>query len=450
MSPTVYPFFKKVREKERLYRAWHKVYENGISSNSSKTRTQVKDFSLSVNKNIERINRQLQKNRFRFKPAQGIPISREGKQSRPIVKSPIPSRIVQRSILDVLQEEKSLQEYVNLISSFGGVKKEKSFRGVKEAVKSAYQTINNGAKFFICSDIKNFFRNIPRDFVLKIVSRKIPDPLFNHILKEATDTELENLAELGNQADLFPLYEIGVAQGCCLSPLIGNILLHEFDLKLNSRGIICLRYIDDFIILGPTQQKVLSAFRSAQTLLRKHGLEAYDFTEKNGKFKSGEAQNGFEFLGCDIRPGLIRPNKKSRRRLLEKINQVVQESEDIMEKPKLLSQKGKSFIKTLTDVGNLLRGWGNQYDFCNDGEIMNYLDSEVDKKIEKFTHLYFKTLDKFKGNEYEKNSRRLLGVHLLTDSKSDPIITKKRTRTVSKSIPLENSKQGQFITTASS
>jgi len=228
-----HPYYSKVRNKNRLYSAWRRVYENGINSKSEETRNQIKDFSAVALKEINRIADQLYKNKFRFAPALGIPQKRAGKKPRPIVKSPIPNRIVQRSILDVLQEDPAIRQYVFVPTSFGGIET----RGVTSAVRASYDAMQNGATWYIRSDIEGFFRQIPRGKVLQMISDKIPDLFFNELLTAAVTTELENLDELGKNAELFPLYEIGVAQGCCLSPLIGNILLHDFDVRMNEDDI---------------------------------------------------------------------------------------------------------------------------------------------------------------------------------------------------------------------
>jgi hypothetical protein len=307
-----HPYYSKVRNKTRLYRAWRRVYENGIISKSIETRNQIKDFSGFALREINRIADHLYKNKFSFAPAIGIPQKRTGKNPRPIVKSPIPNRIVQRSILDVLQEESAIHQYVFVPTSFGSIET----RGVTSAVTASYDAMQNGAAWYIRSDIEGFFRQIPREKVLQIISDKLPDPIFNKLLAAAVTTELENLDELGKNAELFPLYDIGVAQGCCLSPLIGNILLHDFDVRMNEGGISCLRYIDDFLILGSSERAVMHAFKKAIRLLGEHKLRAYNPLVNRHKAEVGKTEKGFEFLGCDIHPGLIRPAKKSRKRLL--------------------------------------------------------------------------------------------------------------------------------------
>lgn len=412
-----HPYYSKVRNKTRLYSAWRRVYENGIISKSIETRNQIKDFSAFALKEINRIADHLYKNKFSFAPALGIPQKRTGKKPRPIVKSPIPNRIVQRSILDVLQEEPAIHQYVFVPTSFGGIET----RGVTSAVTASYDAMQNGASWYIRSDIEGFFTQIPREKVLQIISDKIRDPSFNKLLAAAVTTELENLNELGKNAELFPLYDIGVAQGCCLSPLIGNILLHDFDVKMNEGGILCLRYIDDFLILASSERAVMHAFKKTIRLLSEHKLKAYNPLVNKDKAEIGKTEKGFEFLGCDIHPGLIRPAKKSRKRLLNKINDLFKESVQLMSDPITLSKKRKAFVETLDSASSIIRGWGNQYSFCNDVAITNYLDDEIDKLLQNYIRCY-EEVKKMVRKDHKKNFRRLLGVHLLSDSKYEPII----------------------------
>jgi retron-type reverse transcriptase len=42
---------------------------------------------------------------------------------------------------------------------------------------------------------------------------------------------------------------MGTPQGSPLSPLLGNIMLHELDKELETRGHVFVRYADDMMIL---------------------------------------------------------------------------------------------------------------------------------------------------------------------------------------------------------
>jgi len=325
---------------------------------------------------------------------------------------------VQRSILDVLQGEPAIAKFFQIETSFGGIKD----RSVRKAIEAACTAISNGARFFIRSDIKKFFPNIPRDYVLSQISTLISDTQFNSLLSKATDTELKNLEALKNQSDLFPIFEIGVAQGCCLSPLIGNILLYDFDINMNGRGITCLRYIDDFLILGPNLSKVNSAFKNAKQYLKQFKLDTYDPQTESEKAEMGEIRNGFEYLGCEIVPGLISPNKKSRKRLLSNIDQIFQRSIKLMSDPNKMYLERATVSETLLNVSNVLRGWGNQYSYCNNRQIIQNMDLQIDRRLEKYLAAYKRKKKELKDREFLKNRRRLMGVHLLEDSKYDPIL----------------------------
>jgi len=411
-------YYKKVCKPTSLRRAWQKVYENGIKSKSEQTQKDVRNFANKSDRNLDRIYRKLLRKEWEFEPALGIfTRSHSGKKQRPLVVSPIENRIIQRSILDVLQKVPAIKAYYEIESSFGGIEG----KSVRAALEKVYLCIKNGACYYIRSDIKDFFTNIPKDIVLSIIAKHISDRDFNTLLLKATKVELRNLHELKESAKAFPLYEIGVAQGCCLSPLIGNILLHDFDIEMNDRGISCIRYIDDFIMLGDNLSHLNRAFKNAKRLLGALGLEVHDPDVNKGKADLGNIKNGFNFLGCIYTPGLLRPNSESCNRLLTHIDTVLKDSITMMREPKKLYDKRKSLIRTLIDVDNILMGWGNQYSFCNNEQVFKHIDSEVDKKIQNYLGHYAKIKNALK-NEIEKNRKRLLGIFIIEENKSDPII----------------------------
>ena len=86
---------------------------------------------------IEKIYRQLLNNKFVLYPATGVPLPRPRKSPRPIVIAPISNRIVQRSILDVLQSEESVNNYVDNPFSYGGINNYDEPKGVHSAVQIA-------------------------------------------------------------------------------------------------------------------------------------------------------------------------------------------------------------------------------------------------------------------------------------------------------------------------
>ena len=411
--------YKKVRSSRSLHKAWRIVHGNGITSKSDTTRRQIKEFDQESDRHIRRIGRQLYQRTFGFLPSEGILQKKPNKSSkRPIVKSPIENRIVQRSILDVLQSHTPLIPYFTIKTSFGGIKD----RGVPDALRAVYAAMQAGAKYYLRSDIEAFFTKIPKPTIISFITDTTSDNDFLNLFKSAITTELSNLEQLGKDKHAFPIYDIGVAQGSCLSPLLGNILLNEFDTEMNKGDITCIRYIDDFIILAPTRRALNAAFKRAIKLLSKHDLTAYAPEKDHYKAEMGKTTSLFSFLGCDIRPGMIRPNRKSQKRLLVNIDDVFNNSSALMVDPEQLVRKHYTVTETLNDVSNIMRGWGNQYAFCNDGNLMRRIDVKVDEKIAAYLSRYATAKSHFDKAGERENRRRLIGVHLLTDSKKDPII----------------------------
>ncbi len=411
--------YYNVRTRQYLWGAWRHVRQAGLQSSSAEIREAVEAYDLEADRRIKRIQARLKDHSFTFRPARGVLKRRVGKRPRPIVVSHLDERIVQRSVLSVLQSRPEIQDIVRIPTSFGGIEGQ----GVREALRTAFQRIESGAVYFARSDIRDFFQCIPKETVLGLIKRRIKDREVVEFLAQAISVELENLGPLGRDAALFPLHEIGVAQGCCLSPLLGNILLHDFDVRLNGRGLHCLRYIDDFLLLGPSERSVRKGFESALTLLGAHGLSAYDPWAGDEKAERGPVGAGFDFLGCEVKGGQIRPDKRARKRLLTKVREAFRKSAATLRSGDIEGLVEGNLVSTLRRVSNIVKGWGNQYSFCNDPRLWSQLDGEIDILVRNFLGQYGRARAFALGQEGgQKLARRLLGVHLLADSKHSPIV----------------------------
>ena len=130
---------------------------------------------------------------------------------------------------------------------------------------------------------------------------------------------------------------------------------------------------------------------------------------------------GFEFLGCDVRPGMITPNKKSRRRLLASVSNVLDTSVASMNDPEKLVADGRTFIDSLSEVSNIVHGWGNQYSTATIAWCFVNLMSRLIRTINSYLSAYSEARRRLNPSRHPEDARRLLGIHLLADSKSDPI-----------------------------
>jgi len=423
MQPHKSQLLRKVRAKRNLEAAWRIIQENARTSKSADVRNEIDRFAEDSTRNLDRLYRALQRGTFLFPPAKGIPIPKGGVKSasrdiRPIVLAPTESRVVQRAILNVLTDLPGLKPYVNNPHSFGGVRKESSgqLAAVPAAIASVLKAIEGGARYVMCADITGFFTRISKSAVSSIVSDAAKDNEFVTFFDKAIHVELSNIAQLRAYKDKFPIEDIGVAQGNSLSPLLGNILLHEFDAEMNDGDCRCVRYIDDFIVLAPTARAAIARMRLARRLLSAFKMELSDAKSSKSPIA---VEHGFDFLGIELANGLIRPTPKAQTRMLEGLKREFELSSRAFfavraDQP---IAKGLTLVATLKRVDGMVRGWGKHYKFCNDASLFARIDREIDGLLRSYLGTYSAARQRVSGEQ----SRALLGVEALSGTKLEPL-----------------------------
>lgn len=413
---TITSLLEKVRQERYLFRAWDRVRARARRSPSAPTRRAVQQFDEHAYRNLRRIATQLREDRFTFAPSRGVPIARPGKAPRPIVVQRIEDRIVQRSLLDVLMGIPTVRSALECSTSFGGL----PGKGVPGAVRLAVDFVAAGhGQYYVRSDIADFFSNIPRLTALTKLRELLPDTSLDAFLDQATAVELENQSELGQLMDYYPDEITGVVQGHCLSAMLGNLLLSSFDEETNARECLCIRYLDDFLILGPDSETVSSVFATGQEILSNFGLEAYRPGDSD-KADQGNAQKSFDFLGCELSRGFVRPSVANRKKLLNSVRERLEASSRLMISGGFGSKQNyrRSLVATLSNIADTLQAWSEQYSFCNYTQIQRRLDRKIDKMLSR----YIGTYSNRKSRVDNKQRRRMLGLWLLSDAESDPFL----------------------------
>ena len=390
--------------------------QNGLNSPQPRTRDAIKRFDAQAYLELPRIARELLTGRFEFALQDGVLLSRgAGKAPRPVVVAAIKNRVVQRAILDVLQRVRSIRSVLLSDTSFGGI----ATRGVRTAIAETAKALEAGHEWFYRSDIKDFFTKIPRERVVQFVIEATADAEISELLKRAAETKLrpESVVKLGEDVRLFPLDGTGVAQGSALSAFMGNILLRDFDQSMNTRGIRFIRYIDDFLVLGPSARHVKKAFESARTQLSAFDMTPYE--EGSGKKASfGRTTGGLEFLGARIRRGRVEPSEKSKRAILERIGKVVSQGKQTI--GRISKGDGRRieprtrFVQTVSHVDLILEGWSKAVDYCDPRTSWEDLDRRVDDLL---TDLLLAFRRRWRTAEDLAKRRQMLGVRMLRDIK---------------------------------
>lgn len=381
---------KQVWQRRRLDAAWRNVRANSLSSQSNDVKEEIARFEEDSSSKIGSLQQRLSRGRFEFSPARGVAIPKPGKKDvRPIVIARVEDRIVQRALLDVLQDIDALRPHFRNPYSFGGIRREQDdeLAAVPAAIGAVLQAIGAGALFAMCADISAFFTRIPKPRVIEIVSKAVADDDFTVFFKAAINVELSNLAKLRQHADRFPTGEIGVAQGSSLSPFLGNIVLADFDQRMNAGDCRCIRYIDDFIILAPTAKAAAARLRLAREMLGTLGMQCAP-----GKTspKPIPIDDRIEFLGIEMHNGLIRPASSARARFFGKVRGAFDEGRKALTNYRNGQPlaKANALLGTLKRVDGIVQGWGKHYRFCNDVRCFETLDAELAVLIREYLGLY--------------------------------------------------------------
>jgi hypothetical protein len=383
-------FFDQIRRRRNIEAAASWVYSRARTSSSRQVVAEAEAFRVRWTGQITGLQAALRKCRFQFEKQRVVFVPRPGKKPRPIIVAPIRNRIAQRAILQVMQGGETtglpgiprVREVLAVPWSVGGIE------GADAGIALVLDAVRNGATWHVRADIPNFFTQIPLPPVLRFIREAAEDSEFLEIVGRAIETSVIGQDALPDDLlDLLPGEETGVAQGSALSALVGNILLREFDQQLQDRGVRCVRYVDDFILLAAGRKAAEGAFRSAQRILGTLGMKAYEPGDGTGKAHSGAVREGIEFLGCRIDGGLIAPGAKARRTLLERVDELLGQGRGSIRKAakgSAAALKGPREAQVIRQVDLLVNGWGQAFRFCNSRQVFESLDKEIGQRVERF------------------------------------------------------------------
>jgi RNA-directed DNA polymerase len=407
--------YKDICSQRTLYGAWRKVRSSAFFSSSDEIRQDAEEFESRLPDSLIEIQRSLSKQTFAFLQQTGVAQKKQGGKSRPLVLSPIPNRVVQRALLDALQRRvRFVRKVLETPTSYGGIPAKR----VAMAISDARDAMRNGARFHIRSDIPAFFTKINKGRVQDLLRSHINCDATLKLLELAITTDLANIDDLRRQGleKIFPIGIEGVAQGSPLSPLLANIYLADFDATMNANGITCLRYIDDFLLLGESLSDVDRAFNRALKELGKIGLSAYDPRVDKVKASRGSTDKGFDFLGCNVSPGLVQPSEATRKRFKVKIGAEFDTAAHALRyNAEYKDGNGKySYSSALYRIDKIILGWGKAFTFCNGSQSMKSLDDFVSQRLMSLEAIKTTVLARADGEA----RRRVLGVRLLSSAQA--------------------------------
>lgn len=402
-----------------LWASWISLRSRALNSRNPKTSEDARRIDQNPTGVLRGLQESLRKGEFRFRLQQGVLQQRKGKKPRPIVVSPVTNRIVQRAILETLQDQApsvirrlgDIPDALRTRTSVGGI----PGKGASDAVQLISAAISAGATHYIRSDIKDFFTKIPTARLIQSVRRQTGDDDFAHLIQTGLKVELENASDpmVSEWIDLFPNGEIGVPQGSSLSAFCANYVLRRFDADLNDPSLTTIRYIDDFVMLGDSEVTVQNAWIHALELLDELGLEVHTPSPGSAKASRGMVSDGFDFLSYRFRQGQVGLSRDAKKRFLHDIDAEIKAAKRSIQTSWTAPRGAEPrFAQALVHLDRKVRGWGDSFRDVNQRVEFTQLDDKIMARIQGFIGWYTSRAGQHDGKE----KMRGLGVALLGDT----------------------------------
>jgi len=200
-----------------IWEAYWKVSKKKGANTVGVDNKTLDGFSYS---DINDIIQKLKDHSFAFKPVKRVYLEKPNGKKRPIG-IPSPKDKVVLKAMSMVLEKIYEPEFLNNNHGF------RPNRGTHSALESI--TKWTGTKWFIEGDITACFDSIQHHLLMKILGKKINDKQFLDLCWKAIRV---NYVEFP-RVDIEKKNMLGTLQGSTLSPILSNILLHEFDLYMN-------------------------------------------------------------------------------------------------------------------------------------------------------------------------------------------------------------------------
>lgn len=357
----------KISSVESLRLAWAKLEKFNKESHGLTGET-IAEFELNKEDKILSISKRLQEGTYQFSPYRAVLIPKSKGKFRPLQIPEVSDRVVIKAIAIELEEH-----FKELLEKSRGL----SFAyqkglGVKEAVEKINEYCQNGYSYVLEADLINFFGTVDKDSLLNdVVFKRLSDTTINTLVQQALNQSIGNLDSFNvEQKKYFENIDKGIPQGNALSPLLSNIFLSPFDLRLKDKGFKLVRYADDFVIMCTSEKECEEAYIECCTVLEELNLNIHKL-EEGGKTRivNFNKHDTMDFLSVTFDGNVFYPSFANVERLKSKIRDVC-------------NGKDKYCVSTLLiKIKNKLDGWVSAFYYTDIQRYSSEIDAFINRQL---------------------------------------------------------------------
>ena len=270
---------EKILERDNLNRAFKRVKTNkGAPGVDGMTIDET--LSWLRKHNHELIDR-IRRGKYTPKPVRRVEIP---KPDGGIRKLGIPT-VIDRTIQQAMaQKMMPIYEPLFADGSYGY----RPGRSAKNAILKVKKYAEQGYTHAVSLDLSKYFDTLNHDILVNLLRREIKDERVIQMVKRYLRS---GVMENGVVIDT----EEGSPQGGNLSPLLANIYLNEFDQEYLKRGVPCIRYADDIVLLAKSERAAKRLLETSTKYLE--GSLKLKVNQEKSRVVSVFAIRNFKYLG---------------------------------------------------------------------------------------------------------------------------------------------------------
>ena len=228
----------KILERDNLNRAYKRVKANkGAPGVDGMT---IEEALPWLKEHKAELLERIRKGHYTPSPVRRVEIPKPDGGMRKLGIPTVVDRIIQQAIT---QKMTPIYEPKFSEGSYGY----RSGRSAKDAVLRIKEYAEKGYTRAVILDLSKYFDTLNHVILLNILRRDVKDERVIQMIKRYLKS---GVMENG----MVVRTEEGSPQGGNLSPLLANIYLNEFDQEFQRRGVPCVRYADDIVLLAKSER----------------------------------------------------------------------------------------------------------------------------------------------------------------------------------------------------
>ena len=326
---------EKILEKDNLNRAFKRVKANkGAPGVDGMTIDQTRQWLKEHNHELtDRIRR----GKYTPKPVRRVEIPKPDGGIRKLGIPTVTDRIIQQAMA---QQMIPIFEPLFSDGSYGY----RPGRGAKDAILKVKGYAEQGYTHAVSLDLSKYFDTLNHTILVNLLRKEIKDERVIQMVKRYLRS---GVMENGVVIDT----EEGSPQGGNLSPLLANVYLNEFDQEYQKRGVPCIRYADDIVLLAKSERAAKRLLETSTKYLE--GTLKLKVNQEKSRVVSVFAIRNFKYLGFALGKNgkgiYVRVHPKSMKKFKDRLREYSSR------------KRCQSIRPSLEKIKVYVRGWMNYY-----------------------------------------------------------------------------------------